>query len=208
MVTIDPAAVMWSAPEHERGDRPLLLLLHGYGSHEGDLFGFAPYLPLSPVLASVRAPLVEGPGFAWFPLSGELTIDQLAEAVDAATAALLEWIRGLGATNVGVLGFSQGGAMALQLMRSAPELVDFVVSLAGFVVPGEQPGDVVLRDSRPPVFWGRGTLDSIIPAHAVSRTQQWLPEHSTLVERIYEGLAHSVSEAEIRDLVAFLHQQY
>ncbi len=208
MVRIDPSAVIWSAPERQRAERPLLILLHGYGSHEGDLFGFAPYLPLSPVLASVRAPLPEGPGFAWFPLSGQVTLAELSESVNAATDALIEWIRSTGASKVGVLGFSQGGAMGLQLMRSAPELVDFVVSIAGFVLPGDRPGDEQLRESRPPVFWGRGTLDSVIPRDAIAYTQSWLPQHSSLDERIYEGLAHSVSEAELRDVVAFLHEQY
>jgi phospholipase/carboxylesterase len=207
-VRIDPSAVLWSAPERQRAERPLLLLLHGYGSHEGDLFGFAPYLPLSPVLASVRAPLPEGPGFAWFPLSGQVTLAQLSDSVDAATDALVEWIGTTGATKVGVLGFSQGGAMGLQLMRAAPELVDFVVSIAGFVLPGDRPGDAQLRETRPPVFWGRGTLDSVIPRDAVAYTQSWLPEHATLDERIYEGLAHSVSETELRDVVAFLHERY
>ena len=208
MVRIDPSAVLWSAPERQRSERRLLLLLHGYGSHEGDLFGFAPYLPLSPVLASVRAPLPEGSGYAWFPLSAQITLDELSDSVDAATDALIEWIRSTGALKVGVLGFSQGGAMGLQLMRSAPELVEFVVSIAGFVLPGTHDGDEQLRESRPPVFWGRGTLDSVIPRDAVAYTQSWLPQHSSLDERIYEGLAHSVSEAELRDVVAFLHEQY
>jgi phospholipase/carboxylesterase len=208
MVRIDPSAVIWSAPERQRAERPLLILLHGYGSHEGDLFGFAPYLPLSPVLASVRAPLPEGPGFAWFPLSGQVTADELSDSVDAATDALLAWVRSTGSAKVGILGFSQGGAMGLQLMRAAPELVQFVVSVAGFVLPGDRPGDAELRKFRPPVFWGRGTLDTVIPHDAVAHTQSWLPEHSTLDERIYEGLGHSVSDAELRDVVAFLHEQY
>jgi phospholipase/carboxylesterase len=49
---IDSSAVLWSAPERERAGRPLLVLLHGYGSHEGDLFGMAPGLPLEPVIAA------------------------------------------------------------------------------------------------------------------------------------------------------------
>ena len=63
---IDPTAVLWSSPERERSDRPLLVLLHGYGSHEGDLFQLSPRLPLAPVIASVRAPISESGGWAWF----------------------------------------------------------------------------------------------------------------------------------------------
>ena len=55
--SLDPDAVLWSAPPHERAGRPLLVLLHGYGSNEQDLFGLRPYLPDAFVVASVRAPL-------------------------------------------------------------------------------------------------------------------------------------------------------
>ena len=65
---IDSGAVLWSASETDRVGRPLLLILHGYGSHEGDLFSLAPHLPLTPVLAALRAPLPVGDGWAWFPV--------------------------------------------------------------------------------------------------------------------------------------------
>ena len=41
---IDDEAVLWSASPADRAGRPLLVLLHGYNSHEGDLFGLSPYL--------------------------------------------------------------------------------------------------------------------------------------------------------------------
>jgi phospholipase/carboxylesterase len=98
--------------------------------------------------------------------------------------------------------------MALQLMRHAPDRIAFAVQLSGFVVPGSVDGDTRLSELRPPVFWGRGTADAVIPPEAVARTQHWLPGHSTLTERIYEGMPHSVSQAELDDIVRFLRERY
>jgi phospholipase/carboxylesterase len=203
MVSIDESAVLWSAPERERADRPLLVLLHGYGSHEGDLFSLSPMLPLSPVIASVRAPHSMGPGFAWFPIEGESRIDDANESTDA----LLEWLGTLSFTSVGVIGFSQGGAMALQLLRRAPSRFSYAAVLSGFALSGALPGDADLASSPPPVFWGRGTHDQVINPAYISFTQEWLPAHSVLTERIYEGLPHSISAPELADLAAFVRDQ-
>jgi len=204
---IDEGAVLWSAPQSERADRPLLVLLHGYGSHEGDLFGLAPHLPLDPVIAAVRAPLRAGPGYSWYPLEN-VSHEERAAGADAAARGLLQWLDGTSATSVGLLGFSQGGAMSIQLLRHAPERFAFAVSLAGFVVPGQAPADDRLAQLAPPVFWGRGTHDEVIPSSFIEATQRWLPHHSTLTTRIYEGLGHSVSEPELADVLAFLRARY
>jgi phospholipase/carboxylesterase len=196
---IDPATVMWSAPERQRAGRPLLVLLHGLGSHEGDLFSLGPYLPLGPVLAAVRAPLPHGPGFAWYPPD-----ERFAEHADAAAIALLEWIDTLEFDSIGLLGFSQGGAIATQLLRHRPRFFRYAVNLGGFVMPDENPGDEELARVAPPVFWGRGTADAVIPASLVDYTQQWLPLHTTMTERIYEGLAHSVNGQELQDVQEFI----
>jgi phospholipase/carboxylesterase len=208
-VRVDDEAVLWSASAADREGRPLLLLLHGYNSNEGDLFGLAPYLPLEPAIASLRAPIFTGYGHAWFPLpteDAEFTI----EGADAATDAILDWLdRAAPETgSVGLLGFSQGGAMALELLRRAPERFAFAVSLAGFTLPGEREGDERMSQLSPPVFWGRGTADGVIPADSVARTQSWLPAHSTLDERIYEGIGHAVSDRELADVAAFIRARY
>ncbi|WP_022893944.1 alpha/beta hydrolase [Agromyces subbeticus] len=208
-VRIDDDAVLWSASTADRAGRPLLVLLHGYNSNEGDLFGLTPYLPLAPAVASLRAPTFTGYGHAWFPLSDdgvELSID----GADLATTAVIDWLDRVApdAASVGLLGFSQGGAMALELLRRAPERFAFAVSLAGFALPGRREGDERMSQLQPPVFWGRGTTDEVIPAASVARTQAWLPEHAALDERIYEGLGHSVSELELADAAAFLAARY
>jgi phospholipase/carboxylesterase len=206
---VDDEAVLWSASAADREGRPLLLLLHGYNSNEGDLFGLAPYLPLEPAIASLRAPIFTGYGHSWFPLMSE-GVELSIHAADASTGAILDWLDRAApdARNVGLLGFSQGGAIAIELMRRAPERFAFAVSLAGFALPGERDGDERMSQLAPPVFWGRGTVDDVIPAESIVRTQSWLPAHSTLDERIYEGIGHSVSDRELADVAAFIRARY
>jgi len=203
-VTLDTDAILWSAPEKERAGRPLLVLLHGYGSHEGDLFGLSPELPLEPVIASLRAPLAESGGYAWFSRLTNVPGDPRPEDVDEAAASVIDWLDSTEYTTVSLLGFSQGAAMSLQLLRHAPTRFAATVALSGFVAGGVHEGDEALAVERPPVFWGRGTADTMIGAAAIERTDAWLPGHSTLDARIYEGLGHSISREELVDFTGFL----
>lgn len=195
---------MWSTPERERTGRPHLVLLHGYGSNEGDLFQLAPYLPLDLVIAAPRAPLPHplGFGFSWFPLNDEVDGIGIDGAADA-LAAFLEEVRGR-ASWLGILGFSQGGVLGLQVLRRHPGLVDTLVMLASARHPQDDPGDDELAGRRPPVFSGRGTADDVIPEWRFADTADWLPDHSRLTERIYEGLGHAVSEPMLEDVNTFL----
>lgn len=206
---IDPEFVLWSAESDARAERTLLVLLHGYGSHEGDLFGLVPYLPDELVVAAVRAPLAPpwpAPGHSWYPIEGLDGRDPTA--VTAAAERLIEWVDAVApGAPVGLLGFSQGAAVSIQALRVAPERFAFAVALAGYASPGELPGDPVLADRRPPVFWGRGTHDDVIPAALVAHTSEWLPAHTELSGRVYTGLGHSVSEQELADVRAFLDKQ-
>ncbi|GAA1635966.1 alpha/beta hydrolase [Georgenia ruanii] len=214
---IDPDAVLWSAPPAERGGRPLLVLLHGYGSNERDLFALAQHLPPRYVVASLRGPGTNRFGHEWFALDGELAgargheqssvTDRLREdGANAAARAVRAWLGELteSFTLVGLGGFSQGGAIATQVLRQDPERVAFVANLSGFVAPGEVDGDAVLAERRPPVFWARGAADEVIAPFLVERTERWLPAHATLTHRVYPGLGHGVSAQTLGDLVAFL----
>ncbi len=109
----------------------------------------APALPW----AALRAPLGVAPGgYAWFPPIALGDRDP-ARAIDAAW----QWIDAhltLDAT-VAVVGFSQGGLMAAQLLRTRPERVAATVVLSGFVQAAPQPADEQLAAQCPAVFWGR-----------------------------------------------------
>ncbi|WP_210479845.1 alpha/beta hydrolase [Naasia sp. SYSU D00948] len=204
---LDPAAVLWSSRIEELAERPLLVLLHGIGADEGDLFSMSPQLPLHPVIASLRAPTRHGPGWSWYDLG--TPGDPNSEGVDAAARAVLAWLDELPVQppSVGVLGFSQGAAVAAQALRHDPSRFSYAVLLSGYVTSGTVEGDEELARLAPPVFWGRGTEDYVIPPIAIAYTAEWLPRHTTLDARIYEGVGHSVSQQELADIVGFLRDR-
>lgn len=186
------------------------MLLHGYGADERDLFGLVPYLPPGFVVAAVRAPLAPpfpAPGYSWYPIEGLESRE--AQHVTAAAARFIEWTDAAAGAHrsIGLLGFSQGAAVALQAMRLDPQRFAFAVNLSGYVTPGDLPGDGELAERRPAVFWGRGTNDDVIPEFLVDHTTQWLPGHADLSGRVYPGLTHSVSEPELADVRVFLDKQ-
>lgn len=201
-------AVLWSTPEHESDPRPTIVLLHGYGSDERDLFGLVPHLPEEFIYAAVRAPLTPpwpAPGFSWYPIEG---LDgRSGEHVTAGAQTLLDWLDTQNLTSVGLLGFSQGGAISLQALRLAPERFDFAVNLSGYVAAGDLPGDAGLREQKPPVFWGRGSHDEVIPEPLIAHTIEWLPGYTELSGRVYTGLGHAVSQEELTDLTVFLRKR-
>ena len=81
------------------------------------------------------------------------------------------------------------------------------MNLSGYAAPDELDTDAALAALRPPVFWGRGSADDVIPAPLIAHTAQWLPDHVDLTGRLYPGLGHSVSAGELVDIRAFLERQ-
>ena len=89
---LESDAVLWSAGAADRAGRPLLILLHGYGSDERDLFGLVPHLPEEFVIAAVRAPLAPPfptPGYSWYAIDGLDSRDPVH--VTASAHQLLAW---------------------------------------------------------------------------------------------------------------------
>ena len=210
--------VRWSRPEGERTE-DLLIVLHGYGANEDDLFGLVPHLPEHVTVAAVRAPLPLQPGsHAWFPLSQDPVTGELgstAEPVREAVKALHAWVQAVRGDfrTVSLLGFSQGMAMATSLLRLDPEAYACTVALSGFVVDPEltEPRlrELFTRDDdvarvRPKVFWGRGQEDPIISEPRVEETHAWLNAHVDLMKIVYAGLGHAINEQELGHVKEYL----
>lgn len=127
----------------------------------------------------------------------------------AATDAIWQWVDATLPADARVvpIGFSQGGLMASQLLRTDASRTVAPVILGGFVQGAEQPEDDRLAAEKPAVFSGRGDEDRVIAPAAVARTDAWLPAHTTLTARTYPGLAHGINQAELADVREYLAEQ-
>ena len=198
--------VLWSKSEESRAGKPLLVLLHGYGANEQDLLSLADMLPGEFAVASLRAPIVSGPGYTWFPLTA--SIDYTLDAVKDAAAYVQDWIDSVKGNHpsVTLLGFSMGMAMATTLLRQRPADFAAVVGLSGFVVDaGPDPSfrDAEL-DGTLPMFWGRDQQDPVITPDKVEYTMGWVRKHVKLTKVLYAGMWHGINQQEIGHVSEFL----
>lgn len=204
----DAPFALWSNDADARPGTPLLVLLHGYGSHERDLMGLVPALPAEFSVASLRAPQPIEYGYQWFPLAGDLSysLEKVVEAVGPVAAWLRE--RAAEHSSVTLLGFSQGMAMATSLARHMPGEIAAVVGLSGFVVPAEHPlfDDERLREQPLPMFWGRDPQDPVIPQALVDSTAEWTLEHAEVMKVQYTGVGHGISPQELGHVGEYLSQ--
>jgi phospholipase/carboxylesterase len=201
---IEPEEVRWSAPVTQRAGRPLLVVLHGHGLNEDVGSELWQRMPEELVIAAPRGPLRARSGYGWFKMDFSLTLAD----VDAAANSVLTWLDGLtGFTSLGILGFSQGSAVAIQALRLQPDRFGYAVALSGFMVPFPAAGDAVLARRRPPAFAARGDRDRLVPGFLTTFTDSWLDDHTNLTSHRYPDLGHAVSEAELADLRSFLAVQ-
>lgn len=203
---IDADAVLWRDAETGRSGSPLLLLLHGVGSHEADLFSFADALPARLTVASLRAPLPwPGGGASWFDLTPYYDTD--TTKIAGSVAGVLEWLDSLEDefSSVGLLGFSQGAATSLQLVRTEPNRFRYVIALSGFVFNGGDENDEALasRTPRIPAFQAIGQFDDVIATDKAAATAEWLPKHFDAEVHHYP-IQHTISVNELQDVLRFL----
>lgn len=185
---------------------PLVVLLHGRGADESSMLALAEVLeaarPGRAEYAAVRAPLPEGPGFAWFANRGigRPQADSLRTTMDWFHA----WLGAERARPVVLVGFSGGAAFAGGLALDEPDRWAGLAVLLGTLpfdagVPTD-PG----RLGPLPVLVAQGEADHVIPAELLSRTWDYLhsPESTTTGHRDPGG--HHLSPATVSALVTWL----
>lgn len=185
-------------------DAPIVLLMHGLGSDERDLASLVPFLPPVFEYVSVRGIFRYVQGFAWFDMP---VAPDRPEAIEASSAAVEEWIAAQDRPVVGAIGFSQGGAVALQLLRRDPHALRFVVNLSGFPFPAAMQGDTALAEVRPPALWGHGGMDPLYDPEREQAVREFMGAHTALEEERRPQLGHAVDEIELRAVAAFLQRR-
>lgn len=192
---------------------PLLLLLHGIGSNEEDLFGLAPYLDERFLVVSARAPvaLAYG-GYGWFridftPGGMVADVEQAKKSLAMLPGFVDELVETYGADGrrVYLKGFSQGAMMSLALMLTRPEKVAGVVAMSGRLpvqVPGLEPAREALNGL--PVLVTHGLHDPVLPIENGRAARDYLA--GLPVELTYREypMAHEVSMESLRDVAEWL----
>lgn len=203
-------------PSPEASNPPLLLLLHGVGSNEHDLFELAPLLDKRFLILSLRAPNTLSQGsYAWFDVtftpqgpvidlqqaeqSRQLLIDFIGQAITTYSA---------NPRQVFLMGFSQGAIMSAGVALTRPDLVAGAVLMSGRVLPEIQP---IMASNEQlkglPVLVLHGTRDTVLPIHNGRASRDLL---STLpVDLTYHEytMGHEVSPESLADVTAWLSER-
>lgn len=163
---------------------PLLILLHGYGSDENDLFSFAAEFPEDLFIISVKAPYPMQPyGNAWYAINfdedkgkwsdneqAKASRDLIATFIDEAIAKYP-----VNKNNVTLLGFSQGSILSYAVALTYPEKFKNIIALSGYINKDIFPEDIEHRDySNLDFYCSHGSADQVIPVNWARLTPPFL----------------------------------
>jgi len=193
---------------------PVLILMHGYGSNENDLFELKDGLPKNFLIISVRAPLTLSEGsYQWFRMEevkGERQPNK--EDVKNSTEKMKTFIREVvkqyqaDSTKVYLSGFSQGGMMSFAVGLTNPQLVHGIAPMSGKIFDFIKPQVKMSRQLKAlKIFIAHGDADDRVPYTNATDAEIYLKVQGlTPVLHTYKGLKHSISATEIKELSQWL----
>ncbi|WP_300436064.1 alpha/beta fold hydrolase [Christiangramia sp.] len=173
-------------PKIEITKAPVLILLHGYGSDENDLFSFAEELPEELFVISAKAPYTMQPyGNAWYAIHWDNNDGKFSDDVQA--IASRETIRDfideiiekypVDSKNINLLGFSQGSILSYAVALSYPEKIKNVIALSGYVNQGIIKKGFENNDfSNLKFYCSHGSADQVIPVDWARKTKPFLDQ--------------------------------
>ena len=171
-------------PSSLKENAPLLIMCHGYGSDENDLFSFATELPEELFIISLRAPYAMQPyGNAWYAINfdaekgkwsdneqAKQSVDLISEFIDYACETYP-----VNSKNVTLLGFSQGTILSYAVALNYPEKVKNVVALSGYVNEDILPNNIDKKDvAHLSFFCSHGSVDQVIPIDWARKAPEFL----------------------------------
>jgi phospholipase/carboxylesterase len=162
---------------------PLLILFHGYGSDENDLFSFASELPEELFIISVRAPYAMQPyGNAWYAINFDAdkgkwsdneeaieSRDLIAKFIDEALEKYP-----VNKDKVSLLGFSQGTILSYAVALTYPEKINNVIALSGYINEDLFKAQPEENYNHLNFYCSHGSVDQVIPVDWARKTPEFL----------------------------------
>ena len=189
-------------------------MFHGYGSNEEDLFSFAPELPKTLCVISVRAPYPLEPfGYAWYAMNfdaeqGKWSDDEQAKVSRDKIAAFIDeacTTYNLDSKNISLLGFSQGTILSYAVALSYPEKINNVIALSGYINKNILvDGYAEKNHENLQIYASHGQVDQVIPPEWAQKTPDILTKLG--VANTYEEfpVGHGVSPQNFRSFNQWL----
>jgi phospholipase/carboxylesterase len=201
--------------------RHAVIWLHGLGADGHDFEPIVPQLvrPEWPALRFVfpHAPVtpitLNGglPMRAWYDIAGFDLAQRQDEAGIRASIVRVETLigremeRGVPIANIVLIGFSQGGAIALAAGLRHPDRLAAIVALSTYLPIAEvTAGERHAANAATPIFMGHGAFDPVVPHYLGERSRDQLREWGYSVDWHSYPMAHQVCPPEISDLAEFL----
>jgi len=201
-------------PKEKLEKNPLLLLLHGYGSNEEDLFSFAAQLPDEYYIISARAPYPLPPyGNAWYAINFDADMNKFSDEVQAVESRdlIAKFIDEVIAhypidkDKVTLIGFSQGAILSYAVALSYPEKIQRVLALSGYLNLDIIDKDFSKQDlSRLRFFISHGMVDQVIPVEWARKAPEFLKGLNLDVEYHEYPVGHGVAPQNFYDLLKWL----
>lgn len=195
---------------------PVLLLLHGYGSNEEDLFSFATELPEEYYVISVRAPYDLQPyGHAWYAIYFDADENKFSDDEQAKTSrdTIVNFIDSIcekypiDSTNVTLIGFSQGAILSYATALSYPEKVSRVVALSGYLNEKVIKEDFQTKDINSLKFFiSHGSVDQVIPVDWARKAKPFLENLGLEVTYKEYPVGHGVAPQNFFDFKNWLEK--
>src|SRR5215468_8376112 len=189
-----------------RADKAVIML-HGRGASAADILTLTDHFETSDL--AYIAP--QAPANTWYPYSFLAPLDQNEPALSQALATVDELIDGVakdGITpeRVVLLGFSQGGCLALEYAaRHARRYAALIGLSAGLIGPQNTPRHYAGSLAGTPVFLGCGDMDDHIPLERVKESAKVLRSlGGDVKERIYRGMGHGINDEELLQVKSLL----
>ncbi|WP_330443935.1 alpha/beta hydrolase [Flavobacterium sp. C4GT6] len=203
-------------PKVKQEKNPLILLLHGYGSNEEDLFSFAGQLPDEYYIISARAPYHIPPyGNAWYAINFDSDMNKFSDDNQAIESRelIVKFIDELidqypiDAQKVTLLGFSQGAILSYSIALTYPEKIDRVVALSGYlnmdiIDKGFNTNDI----SKLRFFISHGVVDQVIPVDWARKAPEVLKDLKLDVEYHEYPVGHGVTPQNFYDLLSWINK--
>jgi phospholipase/carboxylesterase len=218
-VNTDPQTILThiaKEPANRKNDAPILILLHGYGSNEQDLYALAKYLPPNYRVISARAPLQLGHDrFAWYSLemSQKPYVHNEAEA-NKAQLKIINFITALKkkyklkTNKILLAGFSQGGIMSYHVALKYPQLIDGIGIIGGRMLTETKKQCKMNAELKKLSIWiGHGIEDNILEIENAREANQFFQSLSLNTSyHEYENTAHEINEKMLLDFIEWLKE--